>query len=172
MSGRIIDYCEGVVSDERDSQEVAGAAHHFPEALRAQARRDLAGREGAGEEGQRMKKWKFPLGTSVAFDRRYTKVGWINPENDDPRVTLNDETGRASVLRWEETKLEKPMTGIVVGVRKITLANWVDWVGDHEEGHWETVQNHLEGQVYLVAVNMSRIYKVAEAWMVGRRTKP
>lgn len=114
-----------------------------------------------------MKKWKFSLGQKVLFDRRYTKVGWINPENDDPRVTTHEESGRTSVLRWEETRLKKPMTGMVVGVRKITLANWVDWVGSPDDGHWETVQKHLEGQVYLVAVNMSRTYKVAEAWMAA-----
>ena len=113
-----------------------------------------------------MKNWKYPLGTHVAFDRRYTKLGWLNPENDDPRIILNDESGRASVPRWAELKLKKPLSGIVVGVRKITLANWVDWFGDGEYAHWETVQKHLEGQVYLVAVNMSRQYKVAESWMV------
>ena len=80
-----------------------------------------------------MKNWKFPLGTGVSFDRRYTKVGWVNPESDDKRITVNEISGRVSLPRWEEKRLEKPVDGIVVGTRKITLANWVHWYRD-----WET----------------------------------
>jgi hypothetical protein len=126
----------------------------------------MASGKKSGAEGEEMKNWKFPLGTGVSFNRRYAKVGWINPESDDKRITVDEVSGRVSLPRWEERRLEKPVDGIVVGVRKITIANWVDWVGGCENGHWETVQKHLEGRAYLVAVNMSRIYKVAEAWMV------
>jgi hypothetical protein len=50
------------------------------------------------------------------------KNGFIDPESsNDSRVVLNDESGRASITRWSELKLDKPMKGIVVGVRKITL---------------------------------------------------
>lgn len=112
-----------------------------------------------------MKNWKYPLGTRVSFNRRYTKLGWINPGSDDPRVHINDESGLASVPRWVETKLDKPLVGIVSGVRKITLTNLAQYVGEGEYEHWETVKKELEGQVYLVAVTMSRQYKVAELWI-------
>lgn len=112
------------------------------------------------------KSWKFPLGTRVSFDRRYMRLGWVDPDRDDPRVTISEESGFASVPRWQETKFKKPMVGIVAGVRKITLRNLAQYVGDGEYEHWETVKKELEGQVYIVAVNMSRQYKVAEPWMV------
>lgn len=113
-----------------------------------------------------MKKHKFGLGDRVSFDRRYAKNGFIDPENcNDSRVVLNDESGRASITRWSERQLEKPMTGIVVGIRKITLAGWYDWVGGCENGHWENIGKHLEGQVYVVATDMSHTWKVSDAWM-------
>ena len=116
-------------------------------------------------------KHKYRLGDRVILTHRYTKLRWIDPENDDPRITFYDKFGRASVPRWIETELPKPVGGIVAGVRKITLANWVDWVGEGQHAHWETVQKHLEGQVYIVAVDMWKMYKVAEAWMVAAEAK-
>jgi hypothetical protein len=113
-------------------------------------------------------KHKYGLGDRVSFDRRYMKNGFINPEDDnDSRVVLNDESGRASITKWSELKLDKPMKGIVVGIRKITLASWYDWLGGCENGHWENVGKDLEGQVYVIATDMSHTWKVAEAWMVA-----
>jgi len=117
-------------------------------------------------EGESMKH-KFALGDRVSFDRRYAKNGFICLEDsNDSRVVLNDESGRASITRWSEMQLDKPMNGIVVGVRKITLANWYDWIGEGQYAHWENVGKHLTGQVYVVATDMSHTWKVAEAWMV------
>lgn len=113
-----------------------------------------------------MKSWKFPLGTRVSFGSRYMRLGWINPDSDDPRITFHEESGMTSIPKWQEVKLEKPLVGIVSGVRKITMRNLAQYFGEGEYEHWEIVKKELEGQVYLVAINMSKQYKVSENWMV------
>jgi hypothetical protein len=110
-----------------------------------------------------MSKHKFGLGDRVLFGKTYHKIGFIDLETDD-RAVYHEESDRTSIPKYVESILPKERSGIVFGIRKITLFAWLRFDGDEHYEHY-TSTKQLEAQVYRVATDMSHTHLVNESWM-------
>jgi hypothetical protein len=108
----------------------------------------------------------YELGDKVEFNACYKKSQEYVDVNDltEEQSTELDDNGYVKLIRQQKTELDKPLVGIVCGIRSMVIKSEIS-LGETCEGHYVGDNSQTFGQVLLVAVNMNSFYRVNPEWV-------